>query len=114
MIGKDLEADWKSVCDYFSKTFGVEDDLESIVYLIGVNELGKGFKNFKKHEKLDVMHIGVCRLLSSYGFYELEGLDADGWPHYKLKEQLPALKPGQQEYLMKQAIIEYYYHSIRE
>ncbi|MBX7182628.1 MAG: hypothetical protein K1X82_10975 [Bacteroidia bacterium] len=114
MIEQDLENNWNEVRSYFESKFGGEMDLDGIIFLIGVNELGQGFRKFKKHEKMDIMHVAICKLLSRYGFYELEGYDEEGWPHYKLSEELPVLKPGQQQFLVKQAIIEYYQDFIKE
>ena len=54
------------------------------------------------------MHVAICTLLTQYGYYELEGLDADGWPHWKATDKLPFLKPLQQNHLMRQAIVEYF------
>jgi len=54
------------------------------------------------------MHIAVCRLLSSSGYYELDGLDQDGWPHYKLVKELPKFDLLDQEKLLKMHIIEYF------
>jgi len=114
MIEQDIEKSWDEVLTYFEKRFDGEMDLDGILYLIGINELGQGPKKFKKHEKMDIMHIAICKLLSKFGFYELEGYDEEGWPHYLLKEELPPLKPGQQQYLVKQAIIDYYQQFIKE
>jgi len=63
---------------------------------------------FSKNAKLDVLHIAICTLLAPYGYYEYEGLDKDGWPHWKVVENLPPLKSGQQLYLIKQAVIDYF------
>ena len=63
---------------------------------------------FSKNGKLDVMHIAICTLLAPYGYYEYEGLDKDGWPHWKVNEKLPSLKPGNQLQLMKQAVVDYF------
>ena len=54
------------------------------------------------------MHIAICTLLAPYGYYEYEGLDKDGWPHWKVNEKLPSLKPGNQLQLMKQAVVDYF------
>ena len=54
------------------------------------------------------MHIAICRLLEPYGFYEFEFFDEEGWPHYKVKEELPPLKAGEQSVLMKDAIVNYF------
>ena len=82
--------------------------MDAIIYLIGVQELGKLHREYKKDEKLNLMHIGICRLLEPYGFYEFDYVDADGWPHYTVKEQLPALRAGEQSVLMKEAIVNYF------
>ena len=41
-------------------------------------------------------------------YYEFDYFDADGWPHYKTKDFLPPLKPGEQAVLMKEAIVNYF------
>lgn len=98
---------WQEVLTFFESRFGEDMDLQSILFLIGVQELGQGGKKFKKDEKISLLHIAVCRLLSEYGYYEFEGEDKDGWPHWKRNEKLPFLKPKEQEKLIKQAIFDY-------
>jgi hypothetical protein len=98
---------WPEVVKYFEDEFGVYDNFEGIVFVIGLQELGLGYKKLKKDEKVNILHIGVCALLSKYNYYTLEGYDLDGWPHYKFNEELPNLKPMEQERLMKLAIIDY-------
>ena len=95
---------------YFSGQFGDGEilDLQAILFLIGVNELGQGYRNFKKQEKIDLLHIAICRLLSVYGYYSFNGRDEDGWPHWKTNEKLPHLKAGEQTILLKKAIILYF------
>lgn len=111
MIKKELEenveAKWSILLKKLNDQFG-DIDMQGILFLIGVQELGKGYKKLKKDEKLDVMHIAICTLLAPYGYYELEGLDADGWPHWKRSDKLPYLKAEQQEKLMKEAIVDYF------
>ncbi|MBT8318901.1 MAG: hypothetical protein KJP01_02090, partial [Gramella sp.] len=63
---------------------------------------------YKKDHKLDLMHIAICTLLEPYGYYEFDFYDEDGWPHFKVKEQLPTLKAGEQSVLMKEAIVQYF------
>ena len=101
---------WEEVQQNISKKFGGGETLnvDAIVYLIGIQELGKGYKNFSKDEKLDIMHIAICKLLEPFGFYEFEYFDEDGWPHYKVIDELPNLKPGEQSVLMKEAIVMYF------
>lgn len=101
---------WEKLVQFVSKEFGDGEtlDLQAILFLIGIQELGKGYQEFSKQEKMDLLHIAICRLLSNYGYYEFEGRDKDGWPHYQTNEKLPALKPGEQTILMKEAAITYF------
>ncbi len=105
-----LKERWEMVVEKLSKQFADGDrlDLDSIIYLIGVQELGQLHREYKKDHKLDLMHIAICKVLEPYGFYEFDFVDDDGWPHYKIKEQLPHLKAGEQSVLMKEAIVNYF------
>lgn len=105
-----LKERWEQLVTILSDRFadGETLDLDAIIYLIGVQELGQFNKKFKKDEKLNLMHIAICRLLEPYGYYEFEFFDTDGWPHYKVKEELPPLKAGEQSVLMKGAIVDYF------
>ena len=82
-------------------------DLDAILFIIGVQELGQLHRKFKKDEKLQLMHIAICRVLEPYGYYEFSHYDDDKWPHYIVKEKLPSLKAGEQSLLMKEAIVGY-------
>ena len=108
-----LKERWDIVVTKLTERFsdGEDLDLESIIYLIGVQELGQLHRRFKKDEKVNLMHIAICRLLEPYGFYEFDFIDKDGWPHYNVKEELPPLKAGEQSVLMKEAIVNYFVES---
>lgn len=105
-----LKKYWEQVVKLLSNRFadGEPLDLDAIIYLIGVQELGKLKKTFKKDEKINLMHIAICRLLEPFGYYKFEAIDADGWPHYTVVEKLPPLKAGEQSVLMKEAIVLYF------
>ena len=101
---------WNSLVKYISQQFGdgEELDLQAILFLIGINELGQGYRSFKKQEKIDLLHIAICKLLSIYGYYSFNGRDDEGWPHWKTNEKLPKLKPSEQTILLKKSIIIYF------
>jgi hypothetical protein len=105
-----LKERWDQLVTILSNKFADGDmlDLDAIIYLIGVQELGQFHKKFKKDEKVNLMHIAICRLLEPFGYYEFEYFDEEGWPHYTVKEQLPTLKAGEQSILMKGAIVDYF------
>ena len=101
---------WKLIENFFEINFtdGEKPDLDTILFLIGVQELGQGKKKFKKDEKLNLLHIAVCRVLEPFGFYRFDGQDPEGWPHFDLLEELPPLKSNEQKLLMKYAVIQYF------
>ena len=105
-----LKERWENVVSILSNQFsqGEDLDLDAIIYLIGVQEYGRFQQLFKKDEKVNLMHIAICRLLEPYGYYEFDYVDKEGWPHYKIKEELPPLKAGEQSVLMKEAIVNYF------
>ncbi|MFT5252428.1 MAG: hypothetical protein ACI87N_001437 [Flavobacteriales bacterium] len=105
-----LKERWEKLVSILSDQFsqGEDLDLDAIIYLIGVQELGQIHREFKKDEKLNLMHIAICRLLEPYGFYEFDFYDDERWPHYRVKEELPPLKAGEQSVLMKEAIVNYF------
>lgn len=105
-----LKQRWETVVYKLTERFGDGEvlDLEAIIYLIGVQELGKVQKRYKKDDKINLMHIAICRLLEPYGYYEFSHIDEEGWPHYTVKQELPPLKAGEQSVLMKEAIVHYF------
>jgi hypothetical protein len=105
-----LKERWEKVTNLISEKFAEGEilDLDSIIYLIGIQEFGKFNKKFSKEEKVNLMHIAICKLLEPYGYYTFDYVDHEGWPHYKLVENLPTLKVGEQTILMKEAIVNYF------
>ncbi len=109
MVMERIVERWKNVEQIMLDRFGKIPDLEGILFLIGINEVGvhPGGK-FTKEQKQDFMHVAVCTLLSDEGFFEFTGRDGDGWPHFKqLKEpDVPGLIG--QELLLKECVIKYF------
>lgn len=111
MYKRDLDFDrtWAALLNSLETIIGKKPkDLNAVLFLIGVQELGKGRHVFSKEEKQDLMHIGICKVLSLSGYYSLEGLDADGWPHWKMMKKLPHVTLSEQERLLKMHVVEYF------
>jgi hypothetical protein len=105
----DLERQWNQLLLEFEQMMEKKPkDLNGVLFLIGMQELGKGAKRFTKEEKQDLMHIAICKVLSLSGYYQLEGLDAEGWPHWKLVKKLPHFDLLEQEKLLKMHVLEYF------
>lgn len=90
------------------RQFRKNPDLNAVLFLIGMRELGRIQDKFSKEEKQHLMHIAVCKLLSAEDYYELEGLDAEGWPHWAATRSLPKMSVDEQEFLLKKNIIRYF------
>ena len=106
---EELKKQWEKLVLLLSNQFADGDtlDLDAIIYIIGLQEKGNLNTKYSKDDKLNLMHIAICRLLEPYGYYEFDFFDKDGWPHYNIKEELPPLKAGEQSVLMKEAIVGY-------
>ena len=111
MFKRDLDLDrkWHQLLVFVEETIGKKPkDLNGVLFIIGVQELGRGAKPFSKEEKQDLLHIAICKVLSLSGYYTLDGLDKDGWPHWKMVKKLPHFDLLEQEKLLKMHVIEYF------
>lgn len=104
----EIELRFQKLKTSLEEKFGEGMDVQAILFLIGVNELGTGYKNFSKSEKTDLFHVAICTLLEPYGYYEFEGRDKDNWPHFKLNKLLPALEHREQQHLLKESMLDYF------
>jgi hypothetical protein len=105
----ELERSWEKLLNELASVVGKKPkDINAVLFLIGIQELGSGAKTFSKEEKQDLMHIGICKILSLSGFYELDGLDKDGWPHWKMVKKVPHLDLLEQERFLKTHVLEYF------
>lgn len=108
MDNESLKSDWIGVQAMTMQRFGEKMDTQSVLFVIGLQELGKLKKRFSKDQKVDIIHIAVCTVLEPYGYYEFKGYDDDGWPHWERRKTLPHLKTLEQEKFIKKAIVAYF------
>lgn len=101
------EENWQKALRKFEAIFGPDITIDALLFVIGVQELGQGPRNFNKDEKMNLAHLAVCKLLSQFGYYHFSHLDSDRWPHYNRDSNLPELSKKEQEKLLKKAIINY-------
>lgn len=107
-ITDDLQQRWWNLEAKLVERFGKKPDMETILFLIGIQEYGNTNTKFTKEQKQDLMHIAVCTLLSKSGYYELEGIDDDGWPHFKQLRAMPAMGLTEQENFLKDHVLLYF------
>lgn len=107
---EDINTQWEQLLDKIEQMMGKRPiDLNAVLFLIGVQELGQGAKLFTKEQKQDLMHIAVCKLFSQSGYYSLTGHDSDGWPHWQNEKPLPFLGLKDQDLALKSHAIDYFY-----
>ena len=104
-----FEQRWKSLETLLKERFGKLPDMEGILFLIGINELGSlASTNFTKEQKQDLMHIAVCTLLAKLGYYRFFDRDEEGWPHFEQLKPVETEGLHGQEQLLKECMLEYF------
>ncbi|MDA0200184.1 MAG: hypothetical protein O2806_00100 [Bacteroidetes bacterium] len=105
-----LKERWDHLISLLSDRFsdGEALDVEGVLYLVGLQELGQVHRKMKKDDNVNLIHIGICTVLEPFGYYRFDYFDEEGWPHFELIEALPPLKPGEQSLLMKEALVTYF------
>ena len=105
---KDFE--WQHLRRWIKAKFNKKGlpDVNGVLFLIGIQELGKLQENFTKEEKQDLMHIAICKLLSADGHYKFLGKDEDGWPQWELVKPVDKTGVKDQEALLKEKIVAYF------
>jgi len=104
----DLQKRWWDLEAKLVERFGKKPDLEAILFLIGIQETGMMKEKITKEQKQDMMHVAVCSLLSPSGFYEMESVDIDGWPHFKQLKPMPDMNAIEQENFIKDHVLLYF------
>jgi hypothetical protein len=107
-VKDDIQSRWWALEEKLMLRFGKKPDMEAILFLIGIQEVGDFSSSFTKEQKQDLMHVAVCSLLSPSGYYELEMVDEEGWPHYRQLKPLPVQNMIEQENFMKDHILLYF------
>ncbi|WP_019988898.1 hypothetical protein [Rudanella lutea] len=106
---EDTDRTWNLLLDQLETMVGKRPaDLNAVLFLIGIQELGVGPRRFSKEQKQDLLHIATCRVLSLSGYYAFDGYDKDGWPSWTLVKPIPQTNLAAQEYLIQQHVIQYF------
>jgi hypothetical protein len=107
-ISDDLQSRWWKLEEKLMQRFDKKPDVETILFLIGVQELGDIREKFTKEQKQDLMHIAICTVLMPSGYYEVSHVDEEGWPHFKQLKPMPDMNPIEQEAFLKDHILLYF------
>jgi len=105
---EDLQVRWLKLRIKLKERFGIKPDMNGVLLIIGVQELGQGPQDFSKEQKQDLMHIAICTVLMQSGYYIQDGLDDEGWPHFTQIKALPEFDLFEQENFLKDHILLYF------
>ncbi|HNJ58908.1 MAG TPA: hypothetical protein PKI98_01245 [Chitinophagaceae bacterium] len=107
-IQDDLQQRWWALEAKLVERFGKRPDMESILFLIGLQETGLTSKKISKEQKQDLMHVAVCTLLQPSGYFAFEKKDKDNWPHFKQLKEIPNYNLPDQENFLKDHVLLYF------
>lgn len=111
----EIDFNWLKVKHFVRNTFSTSGmpDLEAILFLIGVQELGQMKTKFNKEEKLQLIQHAACKLLSGDGYFSQNGTDDKGWPVWENRREMDMTEKEKMERL-KELIIAYFMPIIPE
>ncbi len=104
----DIQVRWWALEEKLLERFEKKPGVESVLFLIGIQETGKTGEKFTKEQKQDLMHVAICTVLMSGGYYQYDRNDEDGWPHFKQLKELPVMNVIEQEWFLKDYILLYF------
>ncbi len=105
---KDFALRWYKVRNRVKEDFGQRPDINAMLFLIGINEVGMVKEVWEKEEKQNLLHVAVCKLFESEGYFKFIGNDEEGWPHWETVKGAPKINLKEQEGLLKKKIVEYF------
>jgi hypothetical protein len=98
--------DWNIFTDKLYSKYGIDDDINHILFMIGINERGEGYQErYSKEEKMDLIRLAKGTLLEKDGFYLKDGISEDGWPEFK---KLKDIDPAKENDILRELIIDYF------
>lgn len=112
----ETDFEWLRIRHFLKDLMGQEKlpDLNNVLLLIGIRELGQAKEKWTKEEKRDLMNIAACALLEMEEYYQFHALDDDGWPHYEQLKPFDIKGVKEQETWLKDKIIKYFKEKVFE
>lgn len=104
----EIHVQWEEMKQKIESRIGKRPkDLNAVLYLIGIQELGR-IKRFEKEEKQDLINLGLTTILSLGGFFKFSHLDEEGWPHYEQQKLMDKVDLKNQVRLIKSLCVRYF------
>ncbi len=103
-----MDHKWEELLLEISKRFKVLADFDFMLFIIGIQERGLGYRKYSKDEKMDLMNLARCSLFAKKGFYKSVGVDEGNWPEFEVVQSLEDKLPSEREKLLKEAMVDYF------
>ena len=106
----EIDFEWLRVRHFIQDQMAqtVLPDMNAILILVGMQEIGRVIPQPTKEQKQDLMHVATCALLSLNGHYKLDAFDDEGWPHYRLLHRVEVQGEAAQEKMLKTLLVQYF------
>jgi hypothetical protein len=101
-------SNWNELCDHLGKQFGIDVDLNGVLFLIGIRERGLIFQPFSKEEKMSLIHLGSCTLDQEMGLTKKAGTDGEGWPVFTQKALAPVIPEERKHKVLQDCALRYF------
>ena len=63
-------SDWQQLIEYLKDSFSIKGDMLSVLFLVGIQEAGTGFRHYSQEEKTGLIKLAKYILLSNAGYYQ--------------------------------------------
>lgn len=107
-------SNWEELCEHLGRQFGIEVDLNGVLFLVGIRERGLAFQSFTKEEKMNLINLGSCTLYLEMGLTETTGTDEEGWPLFRQKTLAPSIPEGRKHKILQECALRYFQKIYRE
>lgn len=106
----ELDFNWLKVQHFIKDKFNKTElpNLDTVLFMIGLQELGKIQKEYTKEDKLGITTLGICQVLSLDGYFEKTGKEEDGWPIWAEKKSFEPENDIAGRNLLKKLTIQYF------
>ena len=101
---------WKRLAQWLDESLGCGDDLDGILFLIGLQETSRAYEpNLDKASKQKLVTEGTYCVFECLGYYDRVGMETDGFWIWEPRSDLPTqLSTDAQEALLREAILCYF------
>jgi len=104
-----LERRWDNLIDDMESRFGRKPDIEALLFLIGVQSVGRGYEpDLPKERKQSLIMEGSYLAFETLDVYARVGMERNGFFIWEKIVDLPKLSVDDQEKLLRIGILNYF------